>query len=359
LPCADFDAKEALLNFSASRRRRPLRRGDVVEVKSAAEILATLDGNASINAMPFMPEMMQYLGRRFTVSRRVDKICDTIAWTGSRRMHDTVYLEDLRCDGSHHAGCQAGCKIYWKEAWLRKVGDETAPASTNESESATTDLEKLAVAGTRTVREFDGVPTEVWRCQATEALKATEHLRGYDLRPHWRELTNGNFEPLRFFRILSYVVYLRIRKALGLLKPLPLHGAGDKQEHGKPLNLQPGELVQVLSPEEIAPTLDETGLNFGLSFDREMMPYCGKTLRVKDRVRTIVDDKTGRLLTIRRDCLILDGAVCSGERTVGCWFCPREIYAFWREAWVRRVDEPAHSEKSSAPEHSIANVGKP
>ena len=93
--------------------QRPLRPGDVVEVRSPAE-LATLGADGSLDGMPFMPEMARLAGRRFTVSRRVDKICDTIAATGSRRMRDTVYLEDLRCDGSGHGGCQAGCRIYWK-----------------------------------------------------------------------------------------------------------------------------------------------------------------------------------------------------------------------------------------------------
>ena len=45
------------------------------------------------------------------------------------------------------------------------------------------------------------------------------------------------------------------------------------------------------------------------------------------------------MLRIPKDSLILDGVVCSGERTAGCWFCPRQIYPFWREAWVERVDE--------------------
>ena len=29
--------------------------------------------------MPFMPEMLRYAGKRFTVSRRVEKICDTVS----------------------------------------------------------------------------------------------------------------------------------------------------------------------------------------------------------------------------------------------------------------------------------------
>jgi hypothetical protein len=70
--------------------KRPLRPGDMVEVRSAAEILATLDSDAAVDRMPFMPEMARYAGRRVTVTRRVDKICDTIARTGSRRMDATM-----------------------------------------------------------------------------------------------------------------------------------------------------------------------------------------------------------------------------------------------------------------------------
>ena len=100
-------------------RMRQFRRGDVVEVRGAAEILETLDDSGALDGIPFMPEMLRHVGRRFTISTPVEKICDTITATGSRRMHDVVFLEDLRCDGSGHGGCQAGCRIYWKEAWLR------------------------------------------------------------------------------------------------------------------------------------------------------------------------------------------------------------------------------------------------
>jgi hypothetical protein len=32
--------------------------------------------------------------------------------------------------------------------------------------------------------------------------------------------------------------------------------------------------------------------------------------------------------------------VCSGECSTGRWFCPREIYAYFREAWLERVESP-------------------
>jgi hypothetical protein len=338
--------------------RRPLRPGDVVEVKSAAEILATLDGEASVDKMPFMPEMLQYVGRRFTVSRRVDKICDTITYTGSRRMHDAVYLENLRCDGSGHAGCQGGCMLYWKEHWLRRVEDGAAPPKTGDPGAG--ELQRLAASGARTTRSLDGVPTEVWRCQATEAVKATEQLKVIDPSQYWRELTNGNFGPLRFVRLLVRAVVLQVADRLGLLPKLPLHGPGTQSSSGpsQRLGLKPGDLVQVRSPEEIVRTLDDKGLDRGLSFDREMLPFCGKTFRVRDRVERLVDDKSGRLLNIRRDCIILEGVVCSGERSVNCWYCPRQIYAYWRESWLRPVELSDQPNSANAAEPPVLQVGK-
>jgi hypothetical protein len=320
-----------------SADKRPLRPGDVVEVRSAAEILATLDGNGAVDKMPFMPEMARLVGQRFTVSRRVDKICDTIASTGGRRMEATVYLEDLRCDGSGHGGCQAGCKLYWKEAWLRRIDDPSG--ASDASADAAERLERLVQAGTHTVREIDGKQSEVWRCQATEALNATTPLKTSNLSQYWRELTNGNFGLFRFIFLVLRGFPMEIARRVGLLSQLPLRGPGNQCKGGELLDLKPGDLVQVRSPAEIAPTLDEHGLNRGLSFDREMLHYCGRTLRVRDKVRRIVDDKTGRMLNLPKDCIILEGAVCSGERTPGNWFCPRQIYPFWREAWLRRVEE--------------------
>jgi hypothetical protein len=321
-----------------------LRPGEVVEVRSAAEILATLDADGTIDGMPFMPEMLRYAGQRLSVSRRVEKLCDTIAWTGSRRMRDTVYLEDLRCDGSGHGGCQAGCMLYWKEAWLKRVDGE--PASVDED--AERRLEQIAVAGARPTPPYEADGRELWRCQATEASRASEPLKTSDLRQYWREMKSGNYRLGRFIAIASRGFFWEIASRMGLLKQLPLRGDGNGRAP-EPLGLKAGDLVQVRTPAEIAPTLDADGLSSRLSFDREMRPYCGGTYRVRDRVERLVDDRTGRMLKISADCLILEGVVCSGERSPGTWFCPRQIYPYWREAWLRRVDEPAAAEPDGRP----------
>jgi hypothetical protein len=320
------------LNYANAR---PLRPGDVVEVKSPAEIFATLDGDA-IDDMPFMPEMLLHTGRRYTVSRRVDKICDTVTSTGSRRMRATVYLDDLRCDGSAHGGCQAGCRLYWKEDWLRLVDADTEPGDAPQEPCP--ELEAVTEAGSRTVREGE----ERWRCQNTEALKATDHLKVFkNPDQYWREFRNGNYGRLRFVWLFLRVLVLEVAHRLGVTDQAPLRGPEPKAPETETLDLQPGEWVQVRSPEEIEVTLDRKGGNRGLSFDREMLRYCGQTLRVKARVDHIIDEKTGRMIHIRRDAIILEGGVCTGDCSTGRWFCPREIYAYWREGWLKRVDDPA------------------
>src|SRR5262245_11370104 len=105
----------------ALETRLDLRPGEWVEVRSAAEIFATLDDNGTLDEPLFMPERVSHRGRRYQVLRRADKTCDTVTWAGIRRMERTVHLAMLRCDGAAHGGCQAACLMFWKEAWLKRV----------------------------------------------------------------------------------------------------------------------------------------------------------------------------------------------------------------------------------------------
>jgi hypothetical protein len=317
-----------------STRERPLRPGDLVEVKSPAEIFATLDGDA-VDDMPFMAEMLQHAGNRYTVSRRVDKICDTVTSTGSRRLTSTVYLDDLRCDGSAHGGCQAGCRLYWKEDWLRRVDADTFHVAVPQEPCP--ELDAALEQGIHTERDGE----ELWRCQNTESVKATTPLKVFkNPDQYWREFTNGNYRRLHFMWLFLRSFVLEVAHRFRLTDQLPLRGPHERAPESEPLNLQPGEWVRVRTPEEIIPTLDKKGFNRGLSFDREMARLCGQTFRVKARVTKLIAESTGRMVTIKRDAIILEGGVCSGECSTGRWFCPREIYAYWREAWLERVEPP-------------------
>ena len=318
---------------SESAGERPLRPGDVVEVRSPAEILATLDNGDALESMPFMPEMLAHAGRRYKVSRRVDKICDTVTATGSRRLHATVYLDDLRCDGSAHDGCQAGCRLYWKEAWLRRVDTDAEGPSTTTTGGP--ELERVAQAGTRTVREAQ--TEEVWRCQATEALKASDHLKTSRIRSSTgassRTATSAVCDSSACGRALCDGGREEARPAQAPAAAWP----GQRGSAGRAAGPSAGRTRSGAVSGRNRGHAGRQGLNRGLSFDREMLPYCGRTLRVKDRVERLIDETTGRMLKIPKDCIILEGAVCSGECSTGRWFCPREIYPFWREAWLRRV----------------------
>ncbi len=88
--------------------------------------------------------------------------------------------------------------------------------------------------------------------------------------------------------------------------------AGDQKTtlHAE-LNLQPGEWVEVKSPEEIQATLDQHGRNRGLSFEPEMTLYCGRRYRVATPLRTIVAEETGKMIQLS-NTVILDGVVCEG-----------------------------------------------
>ena len=104
-----------------------LRVGDWVEVRPYQEILSTLDAEGRLDGLPFMPEMVPFCERRFRVHGRADRTC--VETLKQRGMDDTVWLEEVRCDGSAHDGCQISCLTFWKEAWLKRAEPEVSSAA--------------------------------------------------------------------------------------------------------------------------------------------------------------------------------------------------------------------------------------
>lgn len=342
-----------------------LKAGEWVEVRSKEEILGTLDKKGQLDGQPFMPQMFKYCGRRLQVFKRAHKTCDTVFPIRGRRLADSVHLE-TRCDGEAYGGCQAGCLIFWKEAWLKRV-DGPAPASerSNASDEPVHDsdhgcTEEDVLAGVYAPGQ-QGEPDPAYICQATQLPYATTDLQWWDLRQYLEDFTSGNTSLWNIIKGSVYATYQMLSNAgIGLgpimrrvydkLHPLwkgtlfprstgtiPLNQPTPLQS--QPLNLQPGELVRVKPHTEILKTLNTENKNRGLLFDAEMVPFCGGTYRVLRRVSKILDEKTGKMSRMRTESIILEGVFCLARYSHCRMFCPRSIYAYWREIWLERVSE--------------------
>jgi hypothetical protein len=325
-----------------------LRVGEIVEVRSKAEILATLDENGELEGLPFMPEMLAWCGRRLRVDKLALKLCDTIEATGMHRIRDAVHLEMSRCDGQAHGGCQAGCSIYWKEAWLKRI---PAGESALDLEAGPAPRCTLATLTAATRRPADPAEPsqERYACQATELLRAApERIPSWDARQYLHDVRSGNAGALATIRTVCVGLFNQYQGLSRRLLPRPLRirdgrrypfiEGNLKKTPLETLDLQPGELVRVKSKEEIGKTLDTHNANRGLSFDGEMVRYCGREARVLRRVEQIIEEKSGRMLHLKTPCVVLESVICTG---VYHRQCPRASYSYWREIWLERVDEPS------------------
>jgi hypothetical protein len=334
------------IRASTAGGRLGLRVGELVEVRSQDEILATLDDNCELDSLPFMPEMLEYCGERFTVYRVAHKLCDTMTATGMRRMHDAVHLAGVRCNGQAHGGCQTACLIYWKEAWLQRVD----PRGNGEVPLAP-DLEhpRLTVTDLHTRSRKSGVSNgeELFSCQATELLRAApEPLPLSDLRQYVEDVRSGNVGILAVLRAFLVGLFNRLQHVSTRTLPQRLwfreglrwgfvKGGLTKTPTGH-TDLQPGELVRIKSKSQIMRTLSKDLRNRGLGFEEEMARHCGREARVLRRVDRCIDEATGRLLHMKNPCIVLEDTVCEGAYNANC---PRSIYAFWREIWLERIEE--------------------
>ncbi|MEO1201631.1 MAG: hypothetical protein AAFX10_02910 [Pseudomonadota bacterium] len=331
-----------------------LRPGDQVRVKSPEAILATLDERGRLDNMPFMPEMFDACGRTFSVYARADKTCDTATQTRGRRLSDSVHLTGERCDGSAHGGCQAECLNFWKSAWLER--------SDADADDIAYPAEQIGMARERldafTSTNDDG--TTVYSCQATELPNYTTLLKGSEIGQYWDDFTKNGIGLGRMLRVFFNAAYHRlVRSGVGYRFWVSLYNGMSKMLGGHPwpyrpgphekktptgsLDLQVGEHVRVKSLDEIVATLNKEGKNRGMSFDAEMVRYCGKVFRVHSRVDRLINEGTGVMIDIQNPCIILEDVWCSSDWSACRRFCPRSIYHYWRELWLERVDDSGAS----------------
>jgi hypothetical protein len=233
----------------------------------------------------------------------------------------------VRCSGTDHDGCQRGCAIFWKAAWLERVN------AGSRCEAGPT------VAGLGNLRSILKTKTAAnkYFCQSSEFLKATLHLSGLErIRNCFSAVAAGNISA---WGMLRRVLVWRWWKTRNKMFGEHARGKQDKTptEH---LDLQPGDLVEIKSIPEIVKTLDKRGRNRGLHFSADQRRFCGNQFRVRSRADNFIAEGTGEMKRFR-NTVILENVICDSAYFAfgGCYRCD---FLYWREIWLRRVkSQPA------------------
>lgn len=307
------------------------RPGDLVRVRSLSEILATLDVNGCLEGLPFMPEMAGFCGRVLRVHRQARRTC--VEGNAIRRMDNTLLLEESRCDGAEHQGCQRKCLIFWKDAWLEPAVEGSQIAG------EPSEAQRAALAQLPTYR--DGR----FYCQSTELVEATSPIAAENIRYYLHDFWVGETTLRRLAYVVWFLCINKLWQALFRRDYYSRLTGKETKTRNPPLNLVPGEWVEVKSAAEIQATLDEEGRNRGLRFEAEMAAYCGRRFRVAAPVNTIIDEKTGKMLELT-NTVALEGGTCQG---ICASNCPRANYFYWREVWLRRVTLPNEGVPAALP----------
>ena len=244
--------------------------------------------------------------------------------------------------------------------------DEAAPAPTPIAGGDESKLQETLEQATTEVNGTDPGESR-YRCQATEIPNASTPLRIRELDQYVGDARNWGFaKVVRGLVVEAFNIWQsfsrrhlprRLRIADGSQYPF-IRGPLPVKKGATPaakLDLRPGELVRIKSKKEIEATLDETNHNRGLFFDGEMARYCGRTARVRARVERLIDERSGKLIEISSDCIMLEGVVCQADYHR---LCPRGIYSYWREIWLERVADSTGNGTGPPHESALGRGGR-
>jgi hypothetical protein len=249
-----------------------LRVGEIVEVHSEAEILATLDERAELESLPFMPEMLQFCGQRFRVDKLAVKLCDTINSTGLYRMRNAVHLAGVRWPGARRLPGRLPRLLEGGMAQAGARGRTRADRPCGRPSAGRTLT--MLTAATRKGGGRASPDEELFSCQATELLRAAPTLvPPWDVRQYVLDVRSGNAGLLATIRSVAIGAFNEYQDFSRRFLPKPLRIRGgirlpfiDGRLNKTPddaLHLQPGELVRIKSKEEIVRTLDVNNSNRG------------------------------------------------------------------------------------------------
>lgn len=151
-------------------------------------------------------------------------------------------------------------------------------------------------------------------------------------------------EPLRFSDKLRNAA---ARLVSALYRRFPLRARSgqisldlEKPDHGAGLHsdttIRAGDVVEVLSYEEILKTLDDRKRCQGLEFMTGMEMFTGKRFTVLKRVRAIFDERAWKMVRVRNTVILRD-VICDGRGMYEKEGCDRCCFYFWKEQWLRKI----------------------
>lgn len=300
--------------------------GDLVEIKSWAEIRVTLGEDGCLDQLPFMPEMLRMCGQRAYVFRCVHRLFDHRKTRRMRHMDGAVLLVGTVCDGSSHGGCEAACHTIWKSAWLRRVEprDDTAGARSHAGRSDPVKDAATLQFGTQGPR---------YACQLTQLHAASQPIGNWSPINFVRPLVAGNVAPAAF--VVGWLTHLfnKFQQWRQGVDFPAFEVAMEDTERREETRFQAGDQVIVRSSAEIRATLNDQLMHRGLWFEPDMLKHCGHRYCVQVEIKNLIDIVTGELQTMKTPAYILRDVHFSGERQL---FNAQHEPLFWRGAWLRR-----------------------
>ncbi len=282
------------------------------------------------------------------VGKRAHKTCDPAVGIGGRKMASTVHLENIRCDGSAHDGCEAGCLIFWKEAWLKRTRRRGVPrASASGARRSRAQCTEDALRSASRSRRPPAKPNRPMcartrrsssrrnrcaggTCASTSRItrRATSACRSWP-SACCTQLGEPSPKPASA-SALRCAGSTTSSSALIGGTPYPLRPFGVPKGTPTPkaqLDLQDRRAGSRQAVQEILKTLDSNYRNRGLYFDAEMVPFTEREYDVERRQKQIIDEETGKMIRFKTDAIMLKDVVCEARYAICRRFCPRAIYS--------------------------------
>jgi hypothetical protein len=327
LMCQPRSSRECLRSIEDSgplSAQQWLRKGQWVRAKSFQEIQCTLDASGRTEGLPFMAEMLPFCGKTLRIQERADTVCVG----GLRRLDRVCHLQNSRCSGDAHGTCQAGCLLYWHEAWLQPV-------------PGLIDLHPADDVEAHLPPAFNP-STSTYTCQLTEARKLGTEIPVPGLQEYLRKCWVGQIRTAEAKYLFRWSFDRLLVAFYSWLRRYSRSGFSFDQ-------FKVGDLVRVRSRTEILRSMGRNGSHRGLRITADMLRYCGKSFRIAGRVTQMIDDKTGRLRNLKNECYILAGVTCAGGRLL----CSREQHYYWRAIWLQKAESKAITAVASGIDDSL------